>query len=582
MCCGIDVDASNRIYVVWVEGNVIKLRIFSDGNWNPPFTISSGGSNCDAPKVAVDLQGNIFAIWWTSDGIIWSKARVNGVWENIRLISESGRRSKFPDIAVGYQVAYACWVAISGSLYQAAYAQRNKSFDASWSSVRQVSPSNLSQQHAVVELDLLDEAHIIWTSVLSEAGTRVVHYSHGTGGGFSSPEEISSTQVLHYPSLYERSNNLYACWQVGSYGAGLGIFYNAYQSGGWSGEASVPESGGSTFSDIAADPEGDKIYFVWDAGEEIYFYSSGAGPGPGPGPNKPPVAEFTFSPATGDFPLEVTFDASASYDPDGQIVRYEWIFGDGGLASGKVVKHTFTYAGTFSNRLIVVDNKGGVGSKVKTIEILKPNIPPVAEFTFSPTTGIFPLEVTFDASVSYDSDGQIVRYDWNFGDGGYGSGKVIKHTYNRWGTFFINLTVVDNRGGVGNKMKTIEVLRLFQPLNIRWETFTDESLFLSRYIIEVYWDRNPKNEGIAEIVKYRIYRKETNEDNKFYSFIGEVKGDTYKYRDYNVKEKNIYAYTVTALDRQGHESPLENVSSGQNNLKGNLKNTKSKTREIFR
>ena len=45
------------------------------------------------------------------------------------------------------------------------------------------------------------------------------------------------------------------------------------------------------------------------------------------------------------------------------------------------------------------------------------NQPPGAGFTADPTKGALPLMVTFDANISFDYDGTIVSYEWDFGDG---------------------------------------------------------------------------------------------------------------------------------------------------------------------
>lgn len=550
-------DAANRVYVVWVEDNEVKLRIF-DGSWGSIFTVSAGGNDSDCPRIAVTPEGNIYLVWWTLDGVIWSRARVGGNWESARILNESGRRAKFPDIAVGNNLVAACWVEKSGDLYQATFSQRSRSLNASWSFPLRVSPSNYSQQHAVIELDPQDRAHIIWTSVLSDSGTRVVHYTSGTINGFGAPLEISSSQVLHYPSLAEIGGHLYACWQVGAYGSGQGVFYNIFLSGKWTGEAYLPESSGVTFVDIAVNQDESDVYFVWDAGGEIYFSSLKAGPTT----NKPPVANFTYSPQKGEAPLTVHFDASLSYDPDGQIVRYDWDFGDGSFGTGKIIAHTYTREGLFQVRLIVTDDKGKTGIIIKTVEVLKPNEPPVASFNFSPTTGIYPLEVTFDGGSSYDPDGDIVRYDWDFGDGASASGRVVRHTFSSWGIFNVRLTVWDDRNASATTTRPLEVLRLFQPLNIRWETHLDEALFLTRYVTDVRWEPNPKNNEVVAktswpIVAYRVYRKRNGEDDRSYRRIAEVKADTFFYRDPNVGGVNLYIYTVTACDNAGHESPIE-------------------------
>jgi hypothetical protein len=137
----------------------------------------------------------------------------------------------------------------------------------------------------------------------------------------------------------------------------------------------------------------------------------------GSAPNQDPIASFTASPASGIAPVEVTFDASPSSDPDGLIVRYDWDFGDGAAGAGITVKHTYTTSGAFTVNLTVTDDKGATNiiSNV-LITVAEPNEAPVASFTATPFSGQAPLEVTFDASGSSDPDGTIVTYEWDFGD----------------------------------------------------------------------------------------------------------------------------------------------------------------------
>ena len=160
--------------------------------------------------------------------------------------------------------------------------------------------------------------------------------------------------------------------------------------------------------------------------------------------NVAPVASFIATPTTGAPPLLVSFDASTSTDVDGQIVSYDWDFGDGTQATGVTATHTYTVAGTYTAQLIVTDDSTASDTFTVAINVNAGNVAPVANFTATPTAGAPPLLVSFDASASTDSDGQIVSYDWDFGDGTTGTGVTAAHTYNAVGTFTAQLIVTDD------------------------------------------------------------------------------------------------------------------------------------------
>jgi PKD repeat protein len=95
--------------------------------------------------------------------------------------------------------------------------------------------------------------------------------------------------------------------------------------------------------------------------------------------------------------------------------------------------------------------------------ILPPNGTPVPAFTFSPSSPIVRSDVTFDASLSTDSDGRIVSYAWNFGDGSQGSGALVKHSYAVDGSYTVTLTVTDDRSQSALLSKTVTVTASANP-----------------------------------------------------------------------------------------------------------------------
>lgn len=95
--------------------------------------------------------------------------------------------------------------------------------------------------------------------------------------------------------------------------------------------------------------------------------------------------------------------------------------------------------------------------------ILPPNGTPVPSFTYAPSAPITRMDVTFDASLSTDSDGRIVSYLWNFGDGSRDEGAVVKHDFKNMGSFVVTLTVTDDRGQSASLSKTVSVTAVPDP-----------------------------------------------------------------------------------------------------------------------
>ena len=78
---------------------------------------------------------------------------------------------------------------------------------------------------------------------------------------------------------------------------------------------------------------------------------------------QPPRAIFSFSPSSPRVGEKVTFDGSASFDPDGRVVKYEWDFNNDGKVDkrGAVVRYIFKKIGVYPVTLIVTDNDGNLG-----------------------------------------------------------------------------------------------------------------------------------------------------------------------------------------------------------------------------
>lgn len=87
----------------------------------------------------------------------------------------------------------------------------------------------------------------------------------------------------------------------------------------------------------------------------------------------------------------------------------------------------------------------------------KTNQAPIAAFNFSPSSPKVDEDVVFDASNSKDSDGQIIEYLWNFGDGAEDEGPLVIHSYSAAGRYLVKLTVKDDKNQTSSVEKALQV-----------------------------------------------------------------------------------------------------------------------------
>ena len=101
------------------------------------------------------------------------------------------------------------------------------------------------------------------------------------------------------------------------------------------------------------------------------------------------------------------------------------------------------------------------------------NLPPIANFTYTPENPVVNQTITFNASNSSDPDGFIVKYVWNFGDSSAGEGKVVTHSYSSPVDYIVTLNVIDDEGAKNTTSREVKVKEEAKPrVSIYKQTFT--------------------------------------------------------------------------------------------------------------
>jgi hypothetical protein len=178
--------------------------------------------------------------------------------------------------------------------------------------------------------------------------------------------------------------------------------------------------------------------------------------------NRQPLALLEAAPAQVHVNERVNFSAARSSDPDGNVTKWSFDFGDGngtGWTMKPAIGYYYTAPGVYNATARVMDDEGNISEGSPPVRVTVVNALPVVEASVAPAQGDVNTRFTFKISpASYDPDGSIVLYEWSFGDGASGAGAQAEHAYSRPGNFTVTLRATDNLGGATELTLSVSVV----------------------------------------------------------------------------------------------------------------------------
>ena len=191
---------------------------------------------------------------------------------------------------------------------------------------------------------------------------------------------------------------------------------------------------------------------------------------------------FTFSP----LPIIQTVD---------NIVSYAWDLGEPGATySTQFPTHTYNSPGNYDIKLTVTTQSGCV----ETITVpkgVRTGVPPVVNFSYSPTTPICASNPISFTDLSTTTPGAQVKWTWDFGDGEMSDVQNPSHIFKDTGLITVTL-IVSNNGCIDSFKQVLQILPPVANFGYKLDcnnrlkvTFSDSSLTNPVYgPISYLWD----------------------------------------------------------------------------------------------
>ena len=211
--------------------------------------------------------------------------------------------------------------------------------------------------------------------------------------------------------------------------------------------------------------------------------------------NIPPYASIN-GPYNGKAGQLIQFNSTDTFDLDGIIIEYHWVFGDGTSSSEPNPMHSYSETGTYTISLTITDEKNSENTDETRVEI-EDNIPPIPVL-YGPISVETGKSITFSGVNSSDVDGEIVEYLFDFGDNTFTFGLEVTHVFSKPGTYNISLSVTDDQQNQKVTSTTCLVYYNIPPevmpggpyMGIEGEEvfFTPIINDIDEWVTDVFWD----------------------------------------------------------------------------------------------
>lgn len=424
-----------------------------------------------AMNVTVDSGGLVDKWWWDFEGdgcYTWSSA--------------AG-----PNTTHTYQEA--------GLYYPVLKATNDSIMVKTWIFQALVDPDNRPPEVVVSQeyLSVLRGETVVFTGTAIDDGQVVLYEWDFNGDGiFDAESSTSAAATWVYNGLGEFTAVLRATDDQGATGTSTVTVFVHNKPPTVMANDIISDNMDVTLRVIAEDPDGEIVSIEWDLGDASANVTT---TGPTVDHRYPLEGEYTVhvtvtddagATATTFFTVErvppmVMHQVIASADPDevfiGETIRFEaelldgpdasisvtWDLGDGNQSVEWTLDHIYAEPGTYTVKVTALNSKNVIVVDQLVVKVLWiPNKPPVA--VPSVEQWVMPGRNLRFSDGSYDPDGYIVLWQWDFdGDGTFDHSNTTDgnhtHVYPDEGLFTALLTVTDNRGEVGIATVNIKVDR---------------------------------------------------------------------------------------------------------------------------
>lgn len=603
---------NGNVYSVWMEDQAPRGYNFCEkvgGKWKSPIELRKNGYY---PDMVTDDSGNIHTVFSWKDGNFYYMSRMGGKWGAATVISNGQSPLQFGDITHKNNVLVAAWMQGSGGNW-AVYATAKIVGD-KWVipvKIADAPGGGDGNKHVQVAVDDRNCAHFVWEGN-GTGGRHDIFYAKYC---VDTPENATFIEVdnsyLSFHTDDASSNPSAKSFRVRASGKGS-INYTITKDKSWISLSSTQGSSSGDWDPITvnvdASGKGDGTYngtiSITDpnaynnpveVGVILTIGEAGGGGGGGGGGGETSFLEtdkasieFTMeegvNPASKSFNLRASGGESLNYSvtpnmPWLSVFPVEGTAGSAWSPISVTIEAASKPPGNFKGR-IDIKAPGAVGkaSVFINLTIEKKNVPSIqlnrTKFYYwgyahgdNPPSSLLRIRNSGSKTLNYTltSNKGWVQFSTSKGA-----------STGEWDdiTVFVDSTSLNpgrhratikvSAPGADNSPQNLPIdfevempPQPYPPVGITVSRLNHEGLIMQEYKSKVVWSANFRNNGLFDIVKYRIFRKHQYQHNAPWIYIAEVPGNAFVFYEggfASEEERNQYTYTVASVDSGGKES----------------------------